>query len=133
MVVIPIINNGSVTKTCRYLYAGECPSRYSAFITWQSQWQSSATCSEMLPMKTAHSLCPSNCGMTPSKSPFAAYAAQAQRYSTCSRSAEVAVSIFCCMYMGSLEVPCIIVSCNTCFVDTIHELCRYLPPKILLL
>ena len=30
MVVIPIINNGSVTKTCRYLFAGECPTRSTA-------------------------------------------------------------------------------------------------------
>ena len=29
MVVIPIINNGSVPKTCRYLFGGECPTRFN--------------------------------------------------------------------------------------------------------
>ena len=48
-----------------YMLQIVCQSRY-CLMCFSSQRQSSATCCGVLPMKTAHSLCPWNCGVTPS-------------------------------------------------------------------
>ena len=54
-----------VKQTFLYMIQILCQSLY-CLMCISNQRQSSTTCSGVLPMKTAHSLFPLNCGVTPS-------------------------------------------------------------------